>query len=253
LSLSEETTLQIVMPMGGLGQRFRAVGVTVPKPLIEVDGEPMFRKALHSFSASPWKMKLISVIRVEDDNEFGIGAEIEKAWEGAEIIRMSGSTRGAVETALKAEPVLNRDQPLVILDCDIAFKSNEYFQMIENAMAVGSEGVLLSFASRDPRYSYAKADGSGRVSMTAEKNPISSNALMGAYFFSRAATFFDAAHVLIAQQLSTAMPEFYVSLIFNILIAEGKRIDLATGDFYCFGTPEELADYERTGAPVGLC
>jgi hypothetical protein len=40
------------------------------------------------------------------------------------------------------------------------------------------------------------------------------------------------------------MKEYYVSLIFNILISEGKKIGLAKGTFHCFGTPEELTAYE---------
>ena len=33
--------VQLVIPMSGKGQRFKNAGYTDPKPLIEVDGEPM--------------------------------------------------------------------------------------------------------------------------------------------------------------------------------------------------------------------
>ncbi|HSX29838.1 MAG TPA: hypothetical protein VLE73_04750 [Candidatus Saccharimonadales bacterium] len=38
--------LHIIMPMAGAGSRFAKAGFTTPKPLIQVDGKPMFMKAL---------------------------------------------------------------------------------------------------------------------------------------------------------------------------------------------------------------
>lgn len=246
------TMLQIVMPMGGLGQRFRDAGIDTPKPLIEVDGVPMFRKALDSFKQYPGGTQLIVVIREDDDDAFGLADAIRAASAEARIVRIDSNTRGAVETALRAESVLDPELPMVILDCDIAFESARYFESITAAAEAGSavDGVLLSFPSREARYSYAETDETNRVIRTAEKDPISANALMGSYFFSRADTFINAGHALVARQVSATMPEFYVSLVFNILIAEGKRIELSTGTFYCFGTPGELADYVRTGEPI---
>jgi hypothetical protein len=43
------------------------------------------------------------------------------------------------------------------------------------------------------------------------------------------------------------MPEYYMSLLYNILIADGKKIQAATVDeFASFGTPEELDEYNQT-------
>jgi hypothetical protein len=33
-------------------------------------------------------------------------------------------------------------------------------------------------------------------------------------------------------------------------LESGKRVGLASGDFSCFGTPEELDSFPRTGRPV---
>ena len=112
------------------------------------------------------------------------------------------------------------------------------------------DGLLLSFASTDPRYSFAEVGPDGLVVRTAEKRAISAAALMGAYFFTRAGDFVRAGEQLVREQLSSAMPEYYVSLAFNTLLASGARIGLVHGDFYCFGTPEELAAFVETGAPV---
>jgi NDP-sugar pyrophosphorylase family protein len=246
------TTLQVLMPMGGLGTRFRKVGVITPKPLIEVDGVPMFQRALGSFA--PWTggKSVTVVVREDNDREFGLARRVVAAEPVADVVLLGHDTRGAVETCLQARDRLDPDQPLVIMDCDIAFDSPEYFRALEQAVRRGDrDGLLLSFRSTEPRYSFAEVDGEGLVVRTAEKRAISSNALMGVYSFTSARVFLDAADRLMARQIDAAMPEYYVSLVFNELIDAGRRVGLVHGDFYCFGTPEELAEYQRTGLPVG--
>jgi NDP-sugar pyrophosphorylase family protein len=245
------TTLQVLVPMGGLGTRFRKVGVTIPKPLIEVDGAPMFQRALRSFD--PWgaEKRAVVVVRADDDAEHGLARLVVDAEPSASIVLLDHDTRGAVETCLEARDRLDPDQPLVIMDCDIAFESPDYFRVFGTAVERQDvDGLLLSFRSTEPRYSFAEVDDDGLVVRTAEKQAISSDALMGVYSFTTARVFLDAADRLMAKQIDAAMPEYYVSLVFNELIAAGRRVGLVRGDFYCFGTPEELAAYRATGAPV---
>lgn len=245
------TTLQVLMPMGGLGTRFRRVGVTTPKPLIEVDGAPMFQRALRSLAPWDGERTVTVVVRTDDDDEHGLASRVLEAEPAASIVLLDHDTRGAVETCLVARDRLDPDQPLVIMDCDIAFDSPEYFRALGAAAERGDlDGLLLSFRSTEPRYSFAEVGPGGLVVRTAEKQAISSDALMGVYSFTSARVFLDAADRLMAKQIDAAMPEYYVSLIFNELIGSGRSVGLVRGDFYCFGTPEELAAYQETGAPV---
>lgn len=237
------------MPMGGLGQRFRDAGINTPKPLIPVLGTPMFKKALASFDAYPGEKHHVFVIRKDTDDEYRLAAQIMDILPDAKIKILDHNTQGAVETCLIAEEYINPEIPLVIMDCDIAFDSADYFAKIEKAVAENEyDGLLLSFDSSDPRYSFAKTNEDGLVVRTAEKVAISNNALMGAYFFTQASLFLDAAHELVGQQISSEMKEYYVSLIYNILLEKGHKIGLAKGNFYCFGTPEELEQYIATQA-----
>jgi len=240
--------LQVLMPMGGLGQRFRNAGFATPKPLIPVDGVPMFRRALASFAPYPGERSLTVVVRQDDDERNGISALIREADPAATIVPLTRDTRGAVESALEARDVLDPAAPLVVMDCDIAFVSPDYFSTIDREPAF--DGVLLSFASSEPRYSYVEVDTEGLAVRTAEKDPISRHALMGAYYFRRADLFFEAGDRLMARQISQDMKEYYMSLAFNELITSGRRVAVASGDFFCFGTPEELEYYRATGNPV---
>lgn len=243
--------LQVLMPMGGLGTRFRAVGVPTPKPLIEVDGAPMFQRALASLA--PWRgdTQLVVVVRADDDAEHGLARQVREVEPSASVVLLHRDTRGAVETCLAARDELDPDEPLVIMDCDIAFDSPDWFAtMAQPPGESGLDALLLSFRSTEPRYSFAEVGDDGLVRRTAEKQAISPHALMGVYTFTAARSFLEAADRLMQRQIGAAMPEYYVSLVFNELIAAGGRIGLVHGDFYSFGTPEELAAYRATGQPV---
>lgn len=236
--------LQILMPMGGLGQRFKDAGFSTPKPLIDVNGTPMFQKALNAYSKYKGEKSYIFVIRKDTDDEYGLARQIKELIPNAKIKILDHNTKGAVETCLVAEEIIDPDLPLVIMDCDISFDSDEYFSLITKSIQQNEyDALLLSFTSTDPRYSFAKTDSNNLVIETAEKVAISNKALMGAYFFTKAEYFLDAAHKLVHQEISEKMKEYYVSLIYNILITDGKRVGIAGGKFYCFGTPEELARY----------
>jgi NDP-sugar pyrophosphorylase family protein len=41
--------MQIIIPMSGFGERFRAEGYTLPKPLIEVEGKPVIAHVVDLF------------------------------------------------------------------------------------------------------------------------------------------------------------------------------------------------------------
>ncbi len=236
------------MPMGGLGQRFRDAGYDIPKPLIEVEGVAMFQKALAAYDGYSGDRRHLFVIRKDTDEEYGLADKIRSLLPDAEINILDHNTEGAVETCLIAEDLIDPELPLVIMDCDITFNAPNYFDMMRDAVENDHyDGLLLSFESNDPRYSFAEIDGHGMVTRTAEKVAISSNALMGAYFFTKASTFLDAAHELMERQLGEDMKEYYVSLIYNILIDSKKRIGLAKGNFTSFGTPEELNLYLERG------
>ncbi len=240
-------TLQILMPMGGLGQRFRDAGINTPKPLIPVLGTPMFKRALATFDAYTGDKKYIFVVRKDTDDEHSLASQIKEILPEAIIKILDHDTGGAVETCLVAEDVLDPELPLVIMDCDIAFDAPDYFQKIRVAVENNRyDGILLSFASTDPRFSFAEINNAGFVTRTAEKQAISNHALAGGYFFTRAGSFLDAAHQLMQRQISAIMKEYFTSLIYNILIEKGKHIGLASGTFYNFGTPEELAAYEAS-------
>lgn len=240
-------SLQILMPMGGLGQRFRDEGYEVPKPLIEVEDRAMFLKALASFDVYGGEKEYIFVVRQDAEDEYGLASKIKELVPDANIAMLKKNTRGAVETCLLARKFIKPDLPLVIMDCDFTFTSTNYFtkvsELTKNSVY---DGVLLSFDSDCDRYSYARLNDAGEVVETAEKRVISNHALAGAYCFASGQIFLDGADILMKKSIDGDMNEYYISLLYNVLLSQGRRIALAKVDtFNSFGTPQELAIYLR--------
>jgi dTDP-glucose pyrophosphorylase len=226
--------------MAGAGQRFRDAGEWRPKPLIPVLGAPMFQLAVNSLRRHFPHAPVVCVVQALHDRETGLSAHLRAALPGLSVAVVPELTGGALESCLAAEGlVADRSAPLVVMDCDLTFSSAAYCNRLQ-AMA-DAAGLLLSFRSRLPRYSYASVV-DGLVVRTAEKDPISDHALAGAYAFASADQFFRVARAIVGRNQPVGGGEFYVSSAFNGLIAEGLTVRLEDADAYwSFGTPEELA------------
>lgn len=239
--------LHIIMPMAGEGSRFAKAGWTTPKPLIELRGVPLFQRAIGSVALPGVEMKYSFIVRQEHIDNQHIDRMIQDILPEARIFSVLKTTRGAVETCLVAEAAIDDDDAVVVMDCDLEFRSVGYNQLVSKALSLPADeadgGALVSFESDNPRYSYALVDDSGRVLRTAEKEPISNHALCGAYFFGSGKDFKRIAHQLLDDG-THGKAEFYVSLLYNYLLAEGKIVRLATmEEYYSYGTPEELKNY----------
>ncbi len=230
--------------MAGEGSRFRNAGWTTPKPLIELAGKPLFVRAIESVKVDDAPMKYSLIVRQEHIDEYAVDKGIREILPDAMIYSVEKTTRGAVETCLIAEAGIADDDAVVVMDCDLEFRSEAYRRIIEEALnnedATG--GALVSFDSDQPKYSYAALDENGNVVRTAEKEVISNHALCGAYFFASGKEFKEIAHQLLEAPMEK--PEFYVSLLYNYLLAKGDTVKLATmEDYRSYGTPEELKRY----------
>lgn len=239
--------LHIIMPMAGEGSRFLKEGWITPKPLIELKGIPLFKRAIGSVAVTGAPMKYSFIVRKEHIDKYHIDEHIRAILPDANVFYVEKTTRGAVETCLIAERAIAKEDSIVVMDCDLEFRSKGYIKGIQDILEKPVEevngGMLVSFESQEPRYSYAEIDANNVVKRTAEKEVISNHALCGAYFFSSAEGFLNAAHRLLNEPVFTK-PEYYVSLLYNYLLGNGEVVKLATMEEYCsYGTPEELKRY----------
>ncbi len=239
--------LHIILAMAGRGSRFANAGFTTPKPLIEVDGQAMFMKALSSLDGIKATKHYTIVMRKEHDEQYKLQEKIKAILPSANIVLTDEEPTGALRDAYRAKPHIKAGEGVIILDCDLWFHSQPYYDMVQDSLSGKSDiqGGLLTFEAHEPRYSYAEVDANWNVKRTAEKVVISDRAITGAYYIATAETFDTSAQELLAQPLTPEMPEYYVSHIFNTILKNGGKVKAAPVEqFASFGTPEELAEYE---------
>jgi hypothetical protein len=235
------------MPMAGEGSRFLKEGWTTPKPLIELNGQPLFKHAISSVTDKDIQMKYSFIVRQEHIDKYQIDKGIRSFLPEANLFSVVKTTRGAVETCLIAENAIADDDAVIVMDCDLEFRSKKFVEIIKQILNKPIEeatgGALVSFESNEPRYSYAALGKDGFVTRTAEKEVISNHALCGAYFFSSGKRFKEVAHCLLDEPVFSK-PEYYVSLLFNYLLKAGEKVRLVSmEEYYSYGTPEELKRY----------
>ena len=165
--------------MAGAGSRFEKAGYSFPKPLIEVNGQPMIVKVLESLNLIG---KFIFLVKKDHYEKFKLNSLLSFICPGCKIVQIDGLTQGAACTVLKAKDLINNDEPLIISNSDQWIKWNS-LKTLNEFNQPNCDGGILTFNSVHPKHSFAKVDVQGWVTEVAEKNPISNNATVGVYYW----------------------------------------------------------------------
>lgn len=235
--------LQIIVPMAGLGSRFKDQGYTIAKPFIDVNGKMMIERVLGGVSIPSARITLI----VQHDFYNLYASELNSLKDKFDVnfASVDGLTMGAACTVLSVHKIINNANPLLIVDSDNVFIPNEIYQFVADAMKRNEDGSLLTIASQNPAFSYVRTDQVGHVIETKEKDVISSHAICGAYFYARGELFCDAAIQMMIYG-DRQKNEFYVSNTYNYLIKKKYVIghfEIPANHVNFLGTPDQLKAY----------
>ena len=231
--------MNIVIPMAGAGSRFQEAGYTFPKPLIEVNGQPMIQTVVSNLNIDGTYIFLVQKAHYD---KYNLKNLLEVISPNCKIIQVDGLTEGAACTVLQATELINNDEPLIIANSDQYIKWNS-FETISYFNHDDSDGGILTFESLHPKHSFAKVDGNGIVKEVAEKKPISNDATVGIYHWKSGSEFVRYAEQMIKKNIRTNN-EFYVCPVYNEAIADGKKIKISQVDkMWSMGTPEELNNF----------
>lgn len=231
--------LNVLIPMAGLGSRFKDAGYVFPKPLVEVDGKPMIQAVVESLRVNA---KYTYIVQKEHYDKYNLSYLLNLITPECNIIQVEGITEGAAVTSLLAKEYINNDSPLIMANSDQIVEWNSR-QFIYDLMTNNADGGIATFKSTHPKWSYAKVDDSGLVTEVAEKKPISNIATVGIYYWKHGSDFVKYAEQMIHKDIRTN-GEFYVCPVFNEAIADNKRI--FTSDIkkmWGIGTPDDLRYY----------
>ena len=231
--------MKIVIPVLGLGARFKAENYSLPKQLLPLAGETAITYSLSNVITQ--NKDMIFLLRKDVCDEFFLDKKLEDEYKGCKIIVTDKQTRGTLETVLLAEHLIDDDEPLFIHTLDI--HSEPAIDCYKDPLNGSPGGAVFTIKANSPQYSYLSYDSNYNAIEAAEKKVISDQAAVGVYYFSSFRIFSRLAKKMISDE-NTTLGEFFITPVYNYLIQEGfkvKVIEMAT--FLAFGTPLE---YEFT-------
>lgn len=230
--------------MSGAGTSFIQAGFTFPKPLIDINGKPMVQLVIENLTPKT-AHRFILLPKKEHYDKYSLHQVFSNAAKGNFIsIPQTAPTQGAVCTALNAVDYINNDDRLIIANADqiIDIDINKFIQFADKSAA---DGVIMTFNSHHPRWSYARVDKKGKVLETAEKKVISDQATVGIYYFKKGSDFVKAAFSMIEKNIRFNN-DFYVCPVYNEMILDGKLVinwEIKGSGMHGLGTPEDLNRY----------
>jgi NDP-sugar pyrophosphorylase family protein len=237
-------TLNIVVPMAGLGSRFSKAGYELPKPLIPVHGVPMIKVVIDNL-APKRPHRFIFVCQREHVAAYDLGARLAVWAPGSQLVAIDGLTEGAACTVLAAKQHIDANAPMMIANSDqyVDTSVDDYLDALDKGE---SDGLIMTMWADDPKWSFVElAD--GLVRRVVEKEVISNDATVGIYNFRRGRDFVEGAERMIARN-ERVNGEFYVAPVYNELIREGARVVAhnigSTGSgMHGLGTPADLQSF----------
>ena len=234
--------LNLVIPAAGLGSRFRAIGVDIPKPLIPVLDIPMIGWVIANFQLTP-QDEIWIITRKDDQIPTKMETFVSKIKNVIHFVELDELTDGAATTLQYALDQIPDAEAVLSANSD-QFVSSDVSQFIESVRSGNSDGQILTMNATDSKWSYVERDSDGEVINVVEKVAVSDEATVGVYGWKSA---------MIAKNAINAMKddglkvngEFYVAPSYTYLLKQGGKIstfcvgDVET-DVHGLGTPEDL-------------
>ncbi|MBI4085838.1 MAG: glycosyltransferase family 2 protein [Candidatus Liptonbacteria bacterium] len=234
--------MKIVMPMAGRGSRFTKIGVTTPKPLIEVLGKTMVQWSIEGMRHTRPEIKdsdFVFICHADHERDYGISARLQRIAPGATVLFTPVVTEGAACTVLLAKRYIDDEEDMLMVDSDHFVVCPEFRKHRELAIKNDWGGLIPTFERTAPNYSYARIDEQGNVVETREKQVISTHAAV-MYYFTKWKYFVSAAEAMIQKNIRYNN-EFYMCPVYNEVIAQGHIVRTIPVELAMhLGTPEEL-------------
>lgn len=246
--------MKIIIPMAGTGDRFLRKGYLDPKPLICVNGLKIIEYICSMFDASDEIIFICNDIHLQTTNMSNI---LQTLRPKCKIYSIPSHKRGPVFTILNTpiEEYINNDEEIIICYCDNPYiwDYNHFKKYIKDH---DSDGVILSHFGFHPHrlsntfMAHMKTDDNYNVLEIKEKEPYNmenfsaEHASTGTYYFKKGSYIKKYFKMLIDKNLHFNN-EFYVTLVYNLLINDGLKIHSYPTEFVTvFGTPEEVENFE---------
>jgi len=234
--------IDIVITMGGLGSRFRKMGYTVPKYMIEAKGKTLFEWSMISLEGYKEDVNQYIFIAMKDeavDVEAFISEKCQElGFENYHVIILDYLTDGQATTAMMASKYWDENNALLIYNIDTYVEAGEM-----NSLELKGDGFIPCFQAEGDHWSFVRLDDNGKVVEIKEKKRISNYCTLGAYYFKTCKLYKDLYDDYYSKTQELVNGEKYVAPLYDYLLSKDGEIyisDISPEKVHVLGTPEEL-------------
>jgi NDP-sugar pyrophosphorylase family protein len=245
--------MQIIIPMSGFGERFRAEGFMIPKPLIEVEGKTVISHVVDLF---PGDHDFIFICNEDHlrNSEWNMQAVLESLSNSTRIISISAHKLGPVNAILKAKNALDLNAETIVNYADFTCRL-DFDKFLDDIRVRSLSGSVPAYRGFHPHsggstnYAYIK-ENDFFLEDIREKAPFTDNkvaefASSGTYYFKSASLMLDLFEEQVSKGISVSS-EFYVSSSMALMRERGLDVGVFELEhFMQWGTPQDLWEYEH--------
>ena len=256
LYLANILNMNIIIPLGGIGERFKNDGYQKPKPLIKILGKEMIFYLIDNLKLN--KEDKLFIIYHKDLDKFCFNSIMTNKYKHIELIRLNTNTEGATETILFGLNNIDNiylPRKTILLDCDTF-----YFHDIISTFRNQQNNAVFCFKDNQdkPIYSYIKLEENNIILNIREKVKISDYANTGCYCFDKASILKSYCEKVISQNIRDNS-EFYTSCVISEMLKDNHIFNaniITVNDFKCVGTPLQLkifCDNYKNSEKMRIC
>lgn len=164
----------------GVGERLARKGISKPKPLVPLRGEPMIARVIHMAA----RLNVSSVACIVNAIDPSVSGYLQSRSWPVPLELVVKTTPNSMESLFSLAPLLDKD-PFVLFTVDAVFPFETLKSFFEKACAINeADGVLaLTDFIDDEKPLLARTDTSQRIIALGEKAEQSPSATAGFYFF----------------------------------------------------------------------
>jgi len=238
--------MNIIITMAGVGSRFKKVGYTVPKYMIEVKGKTLFEWSMLSLSDfnRQENVKYIFIVRKEDDSKQFISNEaIKMGISNFNILEIEYLTDGQATSALLAQKYWDENDEMIVYNIDTYVEAD-----VMKYSDIQGDGFIPCFKAPGNHWSFVSLDEKGKAIEVREKERISDNCTIGLYYFKSCKLYKEIYNEYYKDNKNLEKNEKYIAPLYNYMIQKGMEVrisDLPFEKVHVLGTPEEVETFKN--------
>lgn len=234
----------IIIPLGGIGYRFKRMNISTPKALITVKNKEIIYHLIDNLNIGK-NIELVYIPYNKEYLSFNLENRLRQRYPDVnfKFLILENNTSGAAETLKIALEHIDTDKPVLSLDCD-------NFYMCDIIKEWDGDNKIFYFkdVDTDPIFSYLKFDEEENIETIVEKNKISDNACCGGYGFSSSKLLLSYCNYIIDNNIKVKN-EFYISGVIKEMLKNNiafKGCEILNKNYFTLGTPENINIFNRS-------